>query len=72
MEFAPYKHSLIGTPQGSVLSPILCNIYMDKLDKHIEKLKAEFDVGSKASRNPEWVSYQNKKLRAKTLSEKIK
>jgi hypothetical protein len=44
---------------------------MDHFDKYIEKLASEFNIGPSASRNPIWVSYQNKKLRSKTLEDKI-
>ena len=29
--------TLSGTPQGGVLSPLLANIYLDKLDKYVEQ-----------------------------------
>jgi len=32
-----YEHTLIGTPQGGIASPILFNIYMGKLDEFIEE-----------------------------------
>ncbi len=39
-----------GTPQGSGISPILANIYLDKLDSFMERCKMEFDVGTPKSR----------------------
>lgn len=34
-------HNSLGVPQGGVISPVLSNIYLDKLDKFIEELKLE-------------------------------
>jgi retron-type reverse transcriptase len=48
-EFRTYSHS----PQGSILSPLLANIYMHKLDEFVLRLKTQFDIGTKASVNPE-------------------
>lgn len=42
-----------GTPQGSILSPLLCNIFLHKLDKFMEEIKEEFQKGTKRQRSIE-------------------
>lgn len=64
-----YKRTFSGTPQGGIISPILANIYLDKLDKYIKEYTLQFDKGmfrkaSKVSRL--WVQ------RKYRLSQKLK
>lgn len=59
------QRAIEGTPQGSVLSPLLCNIYMHELDQFIEELKKRFDVGLKRAINPEYNNLVGKIQRRK-------
>lgn len=40
----------MGTPQGSIVSPILANIFLHQLDELLAALKHGFDKGNKAPR----------------------
>jgi len=50
-----YHATLSGTPQGGVLSPLLANAYLDRLDRFVEKeLIPEYTRGEKRRDNSEY------------------
>ncbi|WP_308117161.1 reverse transcriptase/maturase family protein [Streptomyces guryensis] len=60
-----YHDTLSGTPQGGVLSPLLSNIYLDKLDAFIEKeLIPEHTRGSRRKDNREYFRLKGRRFRA--------
>jgi len=61
-----WHETLSGAPQGGVCSPILSNIYLDKLDKFVETvLMPKYNRGNKRKRNPSYETIRNAIARAK-------
>ena len=58
-----YHRSKTGNAQGSCCSPILCNIYLDKLDRFMESIIERDTIGDYRKQNPEYAKarYQYKK-----------
>jgi len=56
------KDSLAGTPQGGIVSPILANVYLHKLDEYVERLQAELEKGAKRKHNNEYKRLQDRRL----------
>jgi nicotine oxidoreductase len=68
LENSKIKHSLIGVPQGGIISPILSNLYLTPFDEFIDKLKEKYQQLPVSKRNP---AYRKVEARIYTLRRKL-
>jgi group II intron reverse transcriptase/maturase len=57
------KDSLVGSPQGGILSPILANVYLHELDEFIEELRIKREKGERKNRNPSYQKLSQEKAK---------
>jgi nicotine oxidoreductase len=55
------KASLVGSPQGGILSPILANAYLHELDEFVEQLRSTYERGKRKQRNPAYQQLSHQK-----------
>lgn len=66
-----YHETLSGSPQGGVVSPILSNIYLDKLDNSVEQvLIPAYTKGNTRKTNPDYDVLQTRSYRARKKGNK--
>ena len=66
-----YRDTLSGVPQGGTVSPVLSNIYLDKLDKFVEQeLIPQYTRGARRRPNPEYSRVQSRMRRARTRGDR--
>jgi group II intron reverse transcriptase/maturase len=61
-----YQNTLSGVPQGGICSPLLSNIFLDRLDKYVEAvLLPTYNTGERRKKNPAYMALQMRMLRRK-------
>ena len=59
-------------PEGSLLSPLLCNIYLHELDVFMDSLIMHYNKGKERARNKEYVRLINLKRRKGLTKKELK
>ena len=63
--------TLSGAPQGGIASPVLSNIYLDRLDQFIEqRLLPEYNLGRRRRPNPAYQAVEHAIARARRHKDK--
>jgi group II intron reverse transcriptase/maturase len=61
-----YHATTSGCPQGSIIGPVLANIYLDRLDSHVETaLMPTYNRGARRRPNPAYTRLKSRYIRLK-------
>ena len=67
-----FHNTYSGMPHGGIVSPILANIYLDKLDKYVKEYIRHFDMGTKRRPGKESNDLANERKRTVRKLKKVK
>ena len=63
-----YHKTLSGTPQGGICSPLLSNIFLDRMDQYVETvLLPQHNKGERRKKNKDYMATQMRMLRRKAM-----
>jgi retron-type reverse transcriptase len=67
-----YHATYSGVPQGSIVSPVLANVYLHELDLFMKPLKEHFDTGKRRKGNRAYIRHSNTIHRLRKKGDKLK
>jgi group II intron reverse transcriptase/maturase len=72
LEGKTHRNSIVGTPQGSVVSPILANIYLHEFDVWVEGFRKKHEsIGERKRINPAWTKVSKELNRIKAGKKRV-
>ena len=67
-----YHTTYSGVPQGSIVSPVLANVYLHELDLFMKTMKEQFDKGVRRKGNRAYKRHSNKIHRLRKKGDRLK
>ena len=66
------RWSKVGVPQGSIVSPILANIYYHELDEYVQILKEQYETPESKRNKKKSPAYKNLEYKISKISEEMR